>query len=917
MMKEHDNRESFSGLSADKFNQAAEPGNELEILRRENAILLQNLQEYRSYVDNLNATIVVMNPDGIITYVSPNWTNLLGHELNEVVGKSAYEAFIHPDDVPENKDYMADTLAKGIKNNEIEYRIRHKDGSWRWHSTHGSPILDENGKVVSFLAIARDITEKKLTSEALQRSEEKYRLLYENIIVGVIQHKFDLTYTTVNKSLVRMFGYDSPDEMKANVNEQLCVNPKELERFMQLLLEQGHAENVEMELRKKNGETFWALINARLERDEQGNPYWLESTSIDISEHKQAEMEKFKLLSIIDNSFNEIFIFDAQTMHYEYMNQSAMKNSGYTLEEMRLMTPRDFTATYDEIAAERMINDLLNEIKPVQLFEAVQIRKDGSTYNSEVQIQLHRQAGGNKFYAVVNDITESKSLKEQIVATQKLEAIGILAGGIAHDFNNLLTIILGYAEELIEEVGENSLLKMEAEEIVKAGKRASSLTKQLLSFSRKQVVQPQLLDVNDTITNLQKMLYRLVGDEVEIETDLTDDLGIIKADPGQIEQIIVNMALNAKDAMPEGGEFRLETSNLLVGQNYIRNNVNVNPGIYVALAIKDNGKGMSKETKDRLFEPFFTTKETGQALGLGLSTVYGIVKQFEGYILVDSEIGKGTCFTVLIPAREAKLHVAKDTPNNNDLMGKQEHLLIVEDDKALLHFLSKLISNLGYKVTAKFSSVEALGLIEQGLRPDLVLSDVVMPMLNGKEMCDRIKKIVPTQKVLFMSGYTGDALLNRGILEQGIPFINKPFNSLDIAKHIHDILNEAATKKKTGIEILMLDDEESIRILLQRACQKKGHHLTGCGTLEEALQVLSAKTFDMLLLDMHLSGINGIQALKKIRDGGFKIPVIVLTGAINPADADALACMGAIKTLEKSFDNQPLLNFIEAYMVKN
>jgi PAS domain S-box-containing protein len=1019
---------------------------ELEELKHENAILKQNLKQYRSYVDNLNATIVVINPEGIITYASPNWTNLLGHELDEVINKPVYETFIHPDDVPRNAKYMDDTLANKKKNPEIEYRIRHKDGSWKWHSTMGSPILDEDGNVIAFLAIARDITERKaseqrlreseaqfrllietmhegvilvdnedriqyintrccdifgytrhdllgktgykwliykddhptileknksrlkgisddyvvrgvtadgkiiwlkingapilndsgevvgsvgimsditeskLTSEALQRSEEKYRLLYENIIVGVFQCTFEDRYLTVNKSFAHMCGYDSPEQIVNSVksiSKEIFVNPEDRELLKTLVQQEEYVDNFEVQLRKKNGDTFWSLISARLIRDEAGNPSYIEGTNLDVTNRKQAEIEKFKLLSIIENSMNEVYVFDAETMHYEYMNQKAIKNSGYSLEEMKKLTPEDFNLTYDANEAERMIRELMTGQKQIQVFEAKHKRKDGSIYDAEVQIQLHREAGHDKFFAIVNDVTESKSLKMQLLASQKMDAIGRLAGGIAHDFNNLLTIILGYAEEMIEDLGDNENLRFEAEEIVKAGKRASSLTRQLLTFSRKQVIQPQLMNINDAVGNLVKMLYRMIGEDIEIETKLADDLGNIKGDPGQIEQIIINLALNARDAMQTGGKLVLETSNLLVGQEYQRNHIDVKPGFYSVLTVTDNGCGMDEDTCAKIFEPFFTTKQDGQGLGLGLSTVYGIVKQAEGQVLVNSKPGEGTSITILLPTSDEKIERSRDSVLSKGLMGNNEHILIVEDEKPLLHFLSKLIRSLGYKVTSKSDSAEALELIEKGMRPNLVLSDVVMPGMNGKELSKRILGIVPGQKLLFMSGYTDDALLSRGILEEGIPFIQKPFTSKDIAQVLHDVLNKKEVKEKSQLQILMLDDEESIRVLLQRACVKKGHIFTGVGTLDEALPLLAQQAFDVLLLDMHLFGMDGIHALKKVRAEGHEIPVVILTGAINSSDTDVLNSLGVIKTMEKSFDNQPLLTFLEEYLASH
>lgn len=890
---------------------------ELEQLKLENAALQQNLAQYRSYVDNLNSTIVAINPEGIITYASPNWTNLLGHELDEVLNKPVFETFIHPDDIPANMSFMSETLSVGQKPSEIEYRIKHKDGSWRWHSSHGSPVLDAEGKVVSFLAIARDISDRKEAEQKLKESEAKYRSLYDNVLVGVFQSTFDDQYVSLNETFAKMFGYTSRDEMLTEVTDikkQLYVNPQEREVFKQLLLENGKVQNYEVELRKKNGETFWALINARLTLDEAGKPLLIEATNIDISDFKRAEDEKYKLLTIIEHSLNEIYVFNEHNLSFEYINQGALKNIGYDMDEMRQMTPLDIKPEVDSKEFIQLLQTLKDGSKEVQQFETFHRRKDGSTYPVEVQIQLHKQGEQGKFFAIINDISESKSLKEQLFATQKMDAIGRLAGGIAHDFNNLLTVILGYSEEILDNLELNNPLRMEAEEIVKAGRRASNLTRQLLTFSRKQVTQPDIIGFNDTINNLHKLLFRLLGEDIEIEMALADDLPMIKADPGQIEQIIINLALNARDAMPKGGTLRLETGAQLLVQEDLRNHPELKAGNYACLSISDTGCGMSKEILDKVFEPFFTTKAAGKGLGLGLSTVYGIVKQSEGQVFVESEVGQGTCFKILIPATEESLDADRDPLLNKGYSGNQEQILIVEDEKALLHFLTKLIRSLGYMVSAKSSGAEALALIEGGFRPDLVLTDVVMPGMNGKELSEQIKRIVPQQKVLFMSGFTADTLLDKGIKDLEIPFIQKPFTAKDIAARIHDILFKPAPAPKRSHQILMLDDEENIRILLRRACLKRGHQFSGFGTLEETLQALSERSYDILLLDMHLFGMDGPQALNKIREAGHEIPVIVLTGAINNLEREYLQNQGVIETMEKSFDNQPLLNYVEGFL---
>ena len=330
------------------------------------------------------------------------------------------------------------------------------------------------------------------------------------------------------------------------------------------------------------------------------------------------------MLNILDSSINEIYMFNEDTLRFTYVNQGVLLNTGYTHSEIMEMTPLDLKPDFTESTFRAKMNQLTSGNKDIIVFATNHRRKDGSLYPVEVHLQYHRQEDGDLFLAIINDVTESKSLKEQLFASQKMDAIGRLAGGIAHDFNNLLTVILGYGEELMHALALDDPARLEAEEIVKAGQRASSLTHQLLAFSRKQLIQPKILDMNKLLANLESMLNRLIGEHIDIETEYADDVAMIKADPGQIEQVIVNLAVNARDAMPGGGKLCIVTANHTIDSDNSDVYPDAEAGKYLLLSITDNGCGMEKETLDRIFEPFFSTKEMGKGLGLGLSLVQRI-----------------------------------------------------------------------------------------------------------------------------------------------------------------------------------------------------------------------------------------------------------------------------------------------------
>jgi len=386
------------------------------------------------------------------------------------------------------------------------------------------------------------------------------------------------------------------------------------------------------------------------------------------------------------------------------------------------------------------------------------------------------------------DITEPKQLEEQFRQAQKMEAVGQLAGGVAHDFNNLLGVIIGYAELLAEEVGTQEPLSHQINEVQKAGKRAADLTKQLLAFSRQQVLEVRVLNVNQAIRDMSKMLRRLIGEDVELITSLDPALGSVKADRGQFDQVIMNLAVNARDAMPQGGQFTVETANVELDEGYVREHYPVVPGRYVMLAVSDTGIGINEETQRHIFEPFFTTKEPGKGTGLGLATVYGIVKQSGGYIWVYSEVGQGTTFKIYFPRVEEPAEKTEKHEEKIKSLRGSETVLVVEDDGALREVTCEFLRQAGYTVLAAKDGTEALTVAEQYQGPIHVLvTDVVMPRMGGSELVERLKATRPGIAVLYASGYASQAFSQR-ILEEGLFFLPKPFTREGMCRKLQEVL---------------------------------------------------------------------------------------------------------------------------------
>jgi PAS domain S-box-containing protein len=402
-----------------------------------------------------------------------------------------------------------------------------------------------------------------------------------------------------------------------------------------------------------------------------------------------------------------------------------------------------------------------------------------------------------RLHGTFQDITELKAalderlaIQEQFQQVQKLESIGLLAGGVSHDFNNMLSVILGYGEELLDKLHEGDPLREAVEEIVSAGRRSADLTRQLLAFSRKQTLQVEVLDINAVVSNLEKMLRRLIGEDIALKTRFAEQLSRVKVDPGQIEQVILNLAVNARDAMPQGGKLTLETANVELDEHYAQNRVGVVPGQYVQLSVTDTGCGMDAATRERLFEPFFTTKDKGRGTGLGLSTVYGIVKQSGGNIWVYSEPGQGTTFKIYLPCTTDAQTARAATQADASIKGRAEKILVIEDEPSLRKLCATILKRANYQVTAAANGGEALLLVEESkLRPDLVITDVVMPGMSGKVLVDRLKKLLPDLKVLYMSGYTDNAIVHHGVLDSGTPFIQKPFEKGDLERKTRELLN--------------------------------------------------------------------------------------------------------------------------------
>jgi len=516
---------------------------------------------------------------------------------------------------------------------------------------------------------------------------------------------------------------------------------------------------------------------------------------------QQEEVSKYtqQLQTLSENAPFGMVMIDKDGS-YKYINPKFRELFGYDLNDIpdgkTWFTKAYPDPTYRHQVISTWINDLEgleSEGKRPRTFKVT--CKDGTEkIINFIPVQL--ETGENLM--ACEDITELKraeeekaALQEQLRQSQKVEAIGRLAGGIAHDFNNYLTVIKGYSELSRFELKEGNPLRGNIDEIQNAAERAASLTRQLLAFSRRQVMEIQVLDLNTVLRDLEKMLRRVIGEDIELITLLAEDLGRARADVGQIEQVIMNLAVNAKDAMPSGGKLTIETANAELDESYARSHLDVKHGPYVMFSVSDTGVGMSPEVKERIFEPFFTTKEKGKGTGLGLSTTYGIVKQSGGHIWVYVEQGKGTTFKIYLPRVNEPLEEIRKKVSKEELPRGDETILIVEDEEEVRKLAGKILERQGYRILETFNGNDALVACERHQSPiHLMLADIVMPGMSGSELGKLLKPLYPDIKTLYMSGYTDNAIVRHGVLEKGVNYIQKPFTMEGLAKKVREVLDK-------------------------------------------------------------------------------------------------------------------------------
>jgi len=756
-----------------------------------------NDASFRTLVEHSNDAIVMFDSGWKILYVSPGTERILGFQPAEIVGKEAL-AFVHPDDIPAVKICFDENLANPGKPISIIARMRHKNDSWRTLEGVFTNLLHDP-QVRGIVNNYRDITNRIEAERALRESEEKFKRTFQSnpnsMSINTLEEGI---FLDVNDAFLRTSGFSREDIIGRRSTETSWVDKEDRSRMLRLLHEQGRVEGMETAFHTKSGKVLFSSLSAVIV--EIGGKQCVLTTSQDITERRRAadrlRRSEEKYRSLVELAPYGIYraTRDGRLL---MVNSALVKMLGYDTAEEVLRLDLQTQIYAEPMERERIMRLVQDTHRPEQgtrgpRVETTWTRKDGSTISVRLAGRL---IFGNRNEVLqtevfVENVTEQKALERQLLMAQKMEAVGQLAGGLAHDFNNLLAIISSRAMLVMDDPCERTHVIAQADEIARATRRAATLTRQLLALSRKQVLEPVVLNLNALLTELGDMLPHLVGKKIETRIITAPGLGLVKVDRGQFEQVVLNLSINARDAMPDGGCLVLETTNVKLDVNQPARQLLMKAGRYVVLSVSDTGVGMDLETQEHIFEPFFTTKERGKGTGLGLAMVYGIVQQSGGHLSVNSSPGTGTSFKIFLP-EVTELEETAGTEQLLPVPGGTETILFVEDDEALREVCANFLRSKGYDVLTAEDGIEALGICRTLDRPvHLLVTDLIMPRMGGVELAKNALVLSPGLTTIYVSGYKGQALQHGTDALQ--PLLQKPFSMAELAKQVRASLDNTA-----------------------------------------------------------------------------------------------------------------------------
>lgn len=743
--------------------------------------LREREERYRSLIDLAVDGILLCNHEGRIVDGNAAMCTLLGMDRSAFIGQHMTALpFVEPH---ATADLLhADHLQHG-QTTISERMLFQADGSQRSLEMRTTMMPDG-----FYQSIFRDITERKRTEQALRESEEKFALAFAASPDAVnINRLADGLFVEVNKGFTELTGY-TREEVVGRTSLQLGLwqDPADRRRMTEEIQTHGYCENLEAIFRRKDGSCGTGLMSARpILLNEVPH---LISITRDITRRKQAEADLERLKVAIEQAGEAVVITDIAGAIL-YANPAFLHTTGYDREEVLYQNPRILkSGEHDETFYEELWGTIASG--HTWSGRVINRKKDGSLYTEEATISPVFDQQGNivNYVAIKRDITAQLKLEAQYLQAQKMESVGRLTGGVAHDFNNILAVISGYCEMAMAKAAPGQPVYSDLERIHEAALRSADIIRQLLAFSRKQAIIPRVIDLNEMVAGMLKMLQRMIGEGIELIWSPAANLPMIKMDPAQIDQILANLCVNARDALDGSGTITLRTSRVQLDAAFCDGQNGIVPGAYVVLTVSDNGGGIEPEVLEKIFEPFFTTKGL-LGTGLGLSTVYGIVKQNHGHVEVRSAPGQGATFLVYLPAHDARNKPVMEQTLDVPMMGQGETVLLVEDDLSVLALGQTMLESLGYKVLAAATPGEAMLLAKQAdKRIDLLLTDVIMPTMNGKELADRLTELRPSLRVLFMSGYAADVITAKATLASNASFLQKPFSIKSLADRVRTVL---------------------------------------------------------------------------------------------------------------------------------
>ncbi|MFZ4437109.1 MAG: PAS domain S-box protein [Syntrophales bacterium] len=715
-------------------------------------------------------------------------------------GIEAWERGLHPDDSSKAIEDCQAAL-RGEQNFDTEFRVRHPNGTILYIKANGLVLRDEQGNPLRMIGLNTDITDRKRAEEEQRETESRFRAFVEQSPVAIGVFSLDGITLYANQKFIETLGWQRSEEVVGRPAVEYFspqFREESKERTRRRLAGLPVPPEYESTSLRADGAEFPVHVAVA--------PIQLSGRTVsiafltDITTRKEAEDElreseaKFRILFETSRDFLYRTSIDGKIID---VNAAASKISGYSQDELKKMNMMELY--FDSGEREALVKKIMEQ-GFVENYEIKGRRKDGTIVETLVTSVIRKDNNGNPigFQGGLKDITEIKKVEKektklqgQLLQSQKMESVGRLAGGVAHDFNNMLGLILGHAELALEQADPTHPHHAALQEIRKAAERSADLTRQLLAFARQQTVSLKVMDLNEAITNMLKMLQRLIGEDIDLKWQSEANLWSVKMDPSQIDQILANLCINARDAISDTGKITIETGNIGLNEAYCADHAGFVPGEYVMLIVSDDGCGIDKETREKIFEPFFTTKGVGKGTGLGLSTVFGIVKQNNGFINVYSEPGQGTTFTIYLPRYVGKVEQVQPEVKQAPAQRGQETVLLVEDEPDILNLTKMLLERQGYTVLAANTPGKAISLAGEHVGEiNLLMTDVVMPEMNGRDLAKMMLDLYPHLKRLFTSGYTADVIAQHGVLDEGVHFIQKPFSIKALAAKVREVLDQ-------------------------------------------------------------------------------------------------------------------------------